>query len=115
MLIDLLSVLQFVHSYNLIHRDIKPDNIIRREADHKLVLVDFGAAKVIPKTQLRIVTGIIIGSAEYCAPKQSMGKPKFASDLYSLGVVCLHLLTQISPFELYDVMEMEWVWRDCLI
>ncbi len=111
---DLLSVLQFVHSHNVIHRDIKPENIIRREADKKLVLVDFGAAKYIPKTQRRTVTGTIIGSAEYCAPEQSMGKPKLASDLYSLGVVCLHLLTQMSPFDLYDVMEMEWVWRDCL-
>jgi len=114
LLIDLLSVLQFVHSHNVIHRDIKPENIIRREADKKLVLVDFGAAKVLPKTQRRTVTGTVIGSAEYCAPEQSMGKAKSGSDLYSLGVVCLHLLTQMSPFDLYDVMEMEWVWRDCL-
>ena len=114
LLIDLLSVLEFVHSHNVIHRDIKPENIIRREADKKLVLVDFGASKIMPKVQRRTVTGTIIGSAEYCAPEQSMGKPKLASDLYSLGVVCLHLLTQMSPFDLYDVMEMEWVWRDCL-
>ncbi|NEP89520.1 MAG: protein kinase [Okeania sp. SIO2C2] len=114
LLIDLLSVLQFVHSHNVIHRDIKPENIIRIEADKRLVLVDFGAAKVLPKTQSRTVTGTVIGSAEYCAPEQSMGKAKFGSDLYSLGVVCLHLLTQMSPFDLYDVMEMEWVWRDCL-
>ncbi|MGD1716132.1 GUN4 domain-containing protein [Dapis sp. BLCC M172] len=114
LLIDLLSVLQFVHSHNMIHRDIKPENIIRREADEKLVLVDFGAAKVIPKTQRRTVTGTVIGSAEYCAPEQSMGKAKSGSDLYSLGVTCLHLLTQMNPFDLYDVMEMEWVWRDCL-
>ena len=114
LLIDLLSVLQFVHNHNVIHRDIKPENIIRREADKKLVLVDFGASKIMPKTQRRTVTGTVIGSAEYCAPEQSMGKAKSGSDLYSLGVVCLHLLTQMSPFDLYDVMEMEWVWRDCL-
>ena len=114
LLIDLLSVLQFVHSHNVIHRDIKPENIIRREADKKLVLVDFGAAKVLPKNQRRTVTGTVIGSAEYCAPEQSMGKAKSGSDLYSLGVTCLHLLTQMNPFDLYDVMEMEWVWRDCL-
>ncbi|MGK7920437.1 MAG: GUN4 domain-containing protein [Trichodesmium sp.] len=114
LLIDLLSVLQFVHSHNVIHRDIKPENIIRREADKKLVLVDFGASKVIPKTQRRTATGTVIGSAEYCAPEQSMGKAKSGSDLYSLGVTCLHLLTGMNPFDLYDVMEMEWVWRDCL-
>jgi serine/threonine protein kinase len=113
LLIELLEILQFVHSKQVIHRDIKPENIIRRSADNKLFLVDFGAAKVVEQKQ-RTVTGTIIGSAEYCAPEQSMGKPKFISDLYSLGVTCLHLLTYISPFDLYDVMEGEWVWRDYL-
>ncbi|NJL02940.1 MAG: SUMF1/EgtB/PvdO family nonheme iron enzyme, partial [Spirulinaceae cyanobacterium SM2_1_0] len=110
---DLLTVLQFVHQNQVIHRDIKPENIIRRASDHKLVLVDFGAAKCVKPVQ-RSVTGTAIGSAEYCAPEQAHGKPKFASDLYSLGVTCLHLLTQVSPFDLFDVMEAEWVWRDFL-
>jgi serine/threonine protein kinase len=110
---DLLTVLQFVHENQVIHRDIKPENIIRRNEDKKLVLVDFGAAKYVQPVQ-RSVTGTVIGSAEYCAPEQSMGKPTFSSDLYSLGVTCLHLLTQVSPFDLYDVMEAEWVWRDFL-
>ncbi len=87
MLIYLLSVLQFVHSHNVIHRDIKPENIIRIEADKKLVLVDFGASKIMPKTQRRTVTETVIGSAEYCAPEQSMGKAKSGSYLYSLGVI----------------------------
>ncbi|WP_414551004.1 GUN4 domain-containing protein [Anabaena sp. CCY 0017] len=113
LLIELLDILQFVHSQQVIHRDIKPENIIRRSADNKLFLVDFGAAKVVEQKQ-RTVTGTIIGSAEYCAPEQLHGKPKYISDLYSLGVTCLHLLTQISPFDLYDVMEGEWVWRDYL-
>ncbi|MDB9311655.1 protein kinase, partial [Spirulina sp. CS-785/01] len=108
-LADLLSILQFVHRNHVIHRDIKPENIIRRQADGKLVLVDFGAAKAVQPLQ-QSVTGTVIGSAEYCAPEQRMGKPKFISDLYSLGVTCLHLLTQVSPFELYDVMEAEWAW-----
>ncbi|WP_414527989.1 GUN4 domain-containing protein [Nodularia chucula] len=113
LLIELLEILQFVHSKQVIHRDINPENIIRRSSDNKLFLVDFGAAKVVEQKQ-RTVTVTIIGSAEYCAPEQSMGKPKFISDLYSLGVTCLHLLTDISPFDLYDVMEGEWVWRDYL-
>ncbi|MDB9305930.1 GUN4 domain-containing protein [Nodularia spumigena CS-591/12] len=111
LLIELLQILQFVHSQQVIHRDIKPENIISRSADNQLFLVDFGAAKVVEKKQ-RTVTATVIGSAEYCAPEQLHGKPKFISDLYSLGVTCLHLLTQISPFDLYDVMEGEWVWRD---
>ncbi len=112
LLIELLQILEFVHSKQVIHRDIKPENIIRSH-DNKLFLVDFGAAKIV-KPQQRTATGTIIGSAEYCAPEQSMGKPLFISDLYSLGVTCLHLLTRMSPFDLYSPMEGEWVWRDYL-
>ena len=114
LLIDLLSLLQFVHSYDVIHQDIKPENIIRRETDKKLVLVDFGVSNIIPKVQRNTVTLTITGSAEYSASEKSIGKSHLASDLYSLGVVCLHLLTNIRPLNLYDVMEMEWVWRDSL-
>jgi serine/threonine protein kinase len=109
---ELLQILEFVHSQQVIHRDIKPENIIR-SSDNQLFLVDFGAAKIV-KSQQRTATGTIIGSAEYCAPEQSMGKPLFISDLYSLGVTCLHLLTGMSPFDLYSPMEGEWVWRDYL-
>lgn len=112
LLIEVLQILDFVHSKQVIHRDIKPENMIL-SSDNKLFLVDFGAAKIV-KLQQRTATGTIIGSAEYCAPEQSMGKPLFISDLYSLGVTCLHLLTGVSPFDLYSPMEGEWVWRDFL-
>ncbi|MDT9277717.1 MAG: SUMF1/EgtB/PvdO family nonheme iron enzyme, partial [Limnospira sp. PMC 737.11] len=108
---DLLPVLDFVHQNQVIHRDIKPDNIIRRASDNKLVIVDFGASKQVRRTSLS-VTGTVIGSAEYWAPEQAMGKPQYGSDLYSLGVTCLYLLTQVSPSDLYDPLEAEWVWRD---
>ncbi|HAO12824.1 MAG TPA: protein kinase, partial [Planktothrix sp. UBA8407] len=81
--------------------------------DNKLFLVDFGAAKAATITALA-VTGTVIGSAQYTAPEQAMGKPTFASDLYSLGVTCIHLLTNIEPFDLFDVSESDWVWRDYL-
>ena len=114
LLADLLPVLDFIHSHQVIHRDIKPENIIRRQSDQKLVLVDFGAAKAV-NPQNRSVTGTIIGSAEYVAPEQMAGKAINSSDLYSLGVTCLHLLTGISPFELFDQGEHEWCWRDYLV
>jgi formylglycine-generating enzyme required for sulfatase activity len=98
----------------VIHRDIKPENIIRRVQDNKLVLVDFGAAKAVTPVN-RSVTGTMIGSAEYVAPEQMNGKAVNASDLYSLGVTCLYLLTGISPFDLFDVGEHEWIWRDYLV
>ncbi|CDM96987.1 protein of unknown function DUF323 [Limnospira maxima CS-328] len=97
----------------MIHRDIKPENIIRRASDNKLVLVDFGASKQVQRTSMS-VTGTVIGSAAYCAPEQAMGKPQYGSDLYSLGVTCLYLLTQASPSDLYDPLEAEWVWREHL-
>ncbi len=108
---NLLPVLGFIHSHNVIHRDIKPENIIRRQnSDRQLVLVDFGAAKYALGTAL-LKTGTTIGTPEYTAPEQNRGKAVFASDLYSLGVTCLHLLTKVSPFELFDVGEGTWVWR----
>ena len=110
---DLLPVLQFVHDHQVIHRDIKPHNIIRRRADSQLVLVDFGASKLATSTSLQR-TGTSIGSPEYTAPEQAMGKALFASDLYSLGVTCIHLLTCTRPSTLFDTEEGMWVWRDYL-
>jgi serine/threonine protein kinase len=110
---NLLPVLEFVHSRQVIHRDIKPENIIQR-VDRELILVDFGAAKFATGTALA-KTGTTIGSAEFVAPEQARGKAVFASDLYSLGVTCIYLLTGISPFELYDLGENKWIWRDYLV
>ncbi|MBD0362820.1 MAG: protein kinase, partial [Coleofasciculus sp. C3-bin4] len=110
---SLLPVLQFVHSHRMIHRDIKPENIIRCRRDNRLVLVDFGAAKFATETMLGR-TGTVIGSAAYIAPEQVKGKAIFASDLYSLGITCIHLLTQIPPFDLSDTSEDTWVWRHYL-
>ncbi|PSB18126.1 DUF4115 domain-containing protein [Phormidesmis priestleyi ULC007] len=110
---DLLPVLQFIHHHHVIHRDIKPANIIRRRVDRTLVLVDLGAAKFATGTAL-LKTGTMIGSAEYTAPEQIRGKAVFSSDLYSLGVTCIHLLTQMSPFDLFDGTEGQWIWRDYL-
>ncbi|MDZ8187085.1 MAG: serine/threonine-protein kinase [Nostoc sp. ChiSLP02] len=109
---ELLPLLQFIHAHQVIHRDIKPANIIRRRKDRQLFLVDFGVAKY---NWQNFKTGTMIGSAEYAAPEQLRGKPVFASDLYSLGTTCLHLLTQMSPFDLYDCNENVWIWRSYLV
>lgn len=107
---NLLPVFEFIHSRQVIHRDIKPENIILRQ-DGELVLVDFGAAKYATQTALGL-TGTRIGTAGYTAPEQANGKPIHASDIYSLGVTCLYLLTQVEPIDLFDTSEMEWVWRE---
>jgi serine/threonine protein kinase len=124
---EILPVLQFIHDRQVIHRDIKPDNIVRKKDKlnyelritnyelpfPSLVLVDFGAAKTFTMdTASR--TGTLIGSAEYVAPEQARGKAVPQSDLYSLGVTCIHLLTGISPFDLYDDTSDRWIWREKL-
>lgn len=113
LLSDVVPVLQFIHKNQVIHRDIKPANIIRRLTDGQLFLVDLGAAKQATGTALAL-TGTVIGSAEFTAPEQARGKATFASDIYSLGVTCVHLLTNTSPFNLFDGGEGRWVWQDYL-
>lgn len=186
---QLLPVLQFIHERHIVHRDIKPGNIMRRASQvsplpggsvvqnslvqesiehfpssqkqislselaqqetsisqpsqkqislsqpspkqisiselsqkqisvspssqkHKgdLVLIDFGIAKVITGAT-SIKTGTIIGSPEYMAPEQTRGKAIPASDLFSLGVTCIHLLTGVSPWDMYDMTNDRWLWR----
>lgn len=108
----ILPMLEFIHSRKVIHRDIKPENIIRH-TDQQLYLVDFGAAKLATATAL-LQTGTKIGTPEYVAPEQLKGKAEYPSDLYSLGVTCIHLLTGVSPFDLFDINEDTWVWRQYL-
>ncbi|OUL24068.1 serine/threonine-protein kinase [Nostoc sp. 106C] len=112
LLVDILPVLKFIHDRNIIHRDIKPENIIRR-ASGELVLVDFGTAKLAQELD-QLIAENCIGSPEYIAPEQAKGKAVFASDIYSLGVTCIYLLTQIPPFDLYDVANDCWVWQEYL-
>jgi WD40 repeat protein len=110
---SILPVLHLIHNYGLIHRDIKPDNIIRSPQNNFFVLVDFGVAKQMNSLAM-LSPGTMVGSAEYTAPEQLMGQAVFASDIYSLGVTCVHLLTEMTPFDLFDSLEGVWVWRDYL-
>ncbi|MBD2464069.1 protein kinase [Oscillatoria sp. FACHB-1407] len=100
LLADLLPVLQYIHRHQVIHRDIKPENIIRRSSDRRFVLVDFGASKLVSETPSEL--GTKIGSPGYIAPEQAEGNATFASDLYSLGATCVHLLTELPPSEVLN-------------
>ena len=115
---DLLPVLQFVHERKVIHRDIKPENIIRRESDGKLVLIDFGVAKQWVGTLLS-QQGTVTGTLGYAPVEQLRGVSYPASDLYSLAVTCIRLMTGCFPKsdgfdELYDAFEVRWLWREKL-
>ncbi|GAB1542542.1 hypothetical protein NUACC21_52160 [Scytonema sp. NUACC21] len=109
LLLDLLPVLQFIHKRGVIHRDIKPQNIIRRSSDGRLVLIDFGASKQLTAT-VHTKMGTTIGSHGYTPIEQMQdGQAYPSSDLFSLGATCFHLLTGISPSKLWMQHGFSWV------
>ena len=101
LLTSLLPVLKFIHQQKVIHRDLKPDNIMRR-GNGEYVLIDFGVAKDLSGTVVYTQIGTRVGSHGYASREQMQGGEAYAaSDLYSLGVTCFYLLTKISPLELW--------------
>lgn len=125
---ELLPVLQFIHENGVIHRDIKPENILRRQLRHQtptsvsaagqlreaLVLVDFGVAKQGTQSELA-ESGTITGTQGYAPLEQIWrGQVYPASDLYSLAVTCVHLLTAVPPHELFNPQAGEWIWWQVL-
>lgn len=117
MLSEVLGILEFVHRHNVIHRDIKPDNIIRRKSDNKLVLVDFGAVKQI-RTQLASVYGqqlsntIAVGTPGYMASEQALGQPRPSSDIYALGIIGIQAVTGLMPISFQeDLSTGEILWQ----
>jgi serine/threonine-protein kinase len=95
-ILSLLEVLQSVHEQNIIHRDIKPQNIILRKGDEKPVLIDFGIIKDAAVSNLG-ETGTVIGTPGYCPVEQAVGKTLFQSDLYAVGMTLLVLITGVPP------------------
>ncbi|QIR35753.1 protein kinase [Tolypothrix sp. PCC 7910] len=116
LLLELLNILTTVHQQKVIHRDIKPQNILRRKLSAtkgNIILIDFGASKQLSETVMT-QQGTTIGSFGY-APLEQMqdGQVYPASDLYSLGATCFHLLTGVAPWELWKQQGYGWVanWR----
>ncbi|AVH74152.1 serine/threonine-protein kinase [Nostoc sp. 'Lobaria pulmonaria (5183) cyanobiont'] len=113
---QILPVLSYIHSRDVIHRDISPDNLIWRRSDNLPVLIDFGGVKQLPASQgfwrTKLVgNNTLLGKKGY-APEEQLrqGKAFFSSDLYSLAVTTLVLLTGEEPQKLYDSYQGIWGW-----
>ncbi|MEC4803938.1 MAG: serine/threonine-protein kinase [Jaaginema sp. PMC 1079.18] len=100
---EMLVLLQYVHSTGVIHRDVKPQNIIRCQDDNRLVLIDFGAVKEQLVESLgfssKNLTTHFVGTVGFAPPEQYSLRPVFASDIYALGVTTLYVLTGKAPLE----------------
>ncbi|NEP40989.1 MAG: protein kinase [Okeania sp. SIO2G4] len=98
---EILEVLAFVHQDEVIHRDIKPGNIMRRDRDQKLMLIDFGAVKevsnIVVNSQGKSSSTIAVGTPGYMPVEQAQGRPQFASDIYAVGITAIQALTRVTP------------------
>jgi formylglycine-generating enzyme required for sulfatase activity/tRNA A-37 threonylcarbamoyl transferase component Bud32 len=139
LLADVLPILKFVHDRKVIHRDIKLENIIRRRKSRhssssktgslrnsafrrggrgELVLIDFGVSKQVTGSLMSKV-GTTVGTPGYSPMEQMRGQVFPGSDLYSLGITCIRLLTHCLPKvdgsdDLYDPINGGWIWRERL-
>lgn len=115
MLLRVLPVLEYLHNFKVIHRDIKPDNLILRQVDSRPVLIDFGSMKRHLKTRISfsgsVIDSVIIGTEGFMSPEQAAQRTVYASDLYSLGMTAIYALTAKLPVEMesdYETGQFRW-------
>ena len=98
---DVADALEYAHRQGVVHRDIKPDNILLDRASGRPMVTDFGIARAAAEEQRLTVTGMAVGTPAYMSPEQAMGERDVdgRSDIYSLGVVAYQMLAGETPFK----------------
>ena len=118
---EVLKILNHIHHNNIKnvkHLDIKPTNLMKRDQDGMIFLIDFGAVKEVSTLTLEpdgiTITTIPVFSPGYTPPEQFEGKPQFASDIYALGMTAIQLLTGVSPQDLEKDSDNEVIWKNLI-
>jgi len=110
---QILPVLAYLHSCQIIHRDISPENLMQRSLDGLPMLIDFGVGKE-AATQIRNshANATMVGKLGYAPPEQMQtGRAYASSDLYALAVTVIVLLTGREPQDIYDDRHLNWTWQ----
>jgi serine/threonine-protein kinase len=99
-LVDVADALAYAHERGVVHRDVKPDNIMIDRVTGRAVVTDFGIARATAGDSRLTVTGVAVGTPAYMSPEQAMGERELdgRSDIYSLGVVGYQMLAGVTPF-----------------
>lgn len=112
---EILEIVEVAHREKVIHQDIKPTNIIRRKSDGVLMLIDFGSIKKIhnqmANSEGNTSISVPIGTPGYMSPEQKSIKPRLASDIYAVGMICLYALTAVQPKDIpleRDTEKVQW-------